>query len=82
MNDLAQATAVLESVNLAHGDLRPESVLPDRNRLKLSNFDCRQKLAQITKLSWLRMAECSMITSRIKIFQRSGALLSMLHLVG
>jgi hypothetical protein len=40
MNDLAQAVAFLESLNLAHGDLRPENVLLDRNRLKLSDFDC------------------------------------------
>ncbi|CAG8909704.1 unnamed protein product [Penicillium egyptiacum] len=39
MNDLAQAVAFLESLNLAHGDLRPENVLLDRNRLKLSDFD-------------------------------------------
>jgi serine/threonine protein kinase len=39
MNDLAQAVAFLESINLAHGDLRPENVLLDRNRLKLSDFD-------------------------------------------
>ena len=40
MNDLAQAAAFLESLNLAHGDLRPENILLDRNRLKLSDFDC------------------------------------------
>lgn len=40
MHDLAQAVAFLESLNLAHGDLRPENVLLDRNRLKLSDFDC------------------------------------------
>lgn len=39
MNDLAQAVAFLESLNLAHGDLRPENILIDRNRLKLSDFD-------------------------------------------
>lgn len=39
MNDLAQAVAFLESLNLAHGDLRPENILLDRNRLKLSDFD-------------------------------------------
>lgn len=44
MNDLAQAIAVLESVNLAHGDLRPENVLPDRDRLKLFNFGCTAKI--------------------------------------
>ncbi|KAJ5399133.1 hypothetical protein N7465_009622 [Penicillium sp. CMV-2018d] len=44
MNDLAQAVAFLESVNLAHGDLRPENVLLDRNRLKLSDFDCTAKI--------------------------------------
>ncbi|KAK9848713.1 hypothetical protein MYU51_015469 [Penicillium brevicompactum] len=44
MNDLAQAVAFLESVDLAHGDLRPENVLLDRNRLKLSDFDCTAKV--------------------------------------
>ncbi|GFF62839.1 kinase-like protein [Aspergillus udagawae] len=39
MNDLAQAVAFLESLNLAHGDLRPENILLDRDRLKLSDFD-------------------------------------------
>jgi serine/threonine protein kinase len=43
MDDLAQAVAFLESLNLAHGDLRPENVLLDRNRLKLSDFDCTAK---------------------------------------
>ncbi|GAB7356797.1 hypothetical protein MBLNU459_g7683t1 [Dothideomycetes sp. NU459] len=32
--------AFLESLNLAHGDLRPENILLDRDRLKLSDFDC------------------------------------------
>ena len=40
MNDLSHGVAFLESLNLAHGDLRPENVLLDRNRLKLSDFDC------------------------------------------
>ncbi|KAJ5946657.1 hypothetical protein N7454_003496 [Penicillium verhagenii] len=44
MNDLAQAVAFLESLNLAHGDLRPENVLLDRDRLKLSDFDCTAKI--------------------------------------
>ncbi|KAI7975362.1 hypothetical protein EIK77_003743 [Talaromyces pinophilus] len=44
MNDLAQAVAFLESLNLAHGDLRPENVLLDRNRLKLSDFDCTAEI--------------------------------------
>ncbi|KAJ5542177.1 hypothetical protein N7535_004600 [Penicillium sp. DV-2018c] len=39
MNDLAQAVAFLESLNLAHGDLRPENILIDHNRLKLTDFD-------------------------------------------
>ncbi|KAE8151582.1 kinase domain-containing protein [Aspergillus avenaceus] len=39
MNDLAQGVAFLESLNLAHGDLRPENILLDRDRLKLSDFD-------------------------------------------
>jgi hypothetical protein len=44
MNDLAQAVAFLESFNLAHGDLRPENVLLDRDRLKLSDFDCTAEI--------------------------------------
>ncbi|PYH90032.1 hypothetical protein BO71DRAFT_362303 [Aspergillus ellipticus CBS 707.79] len=47
MNDLAQAAAFLESLNLAHGDLRPENILLDRNRLKLSDFDCTAKIGTI-----------------------------------
>jgi serine/threonine protein kinase len=31
MNGLAQAVAFLESLNLAHGDLRPENIRLDRN---------------------------------------------------
>ncbi|RAL02654.1 uncharacterized protein BO80DRAFT_423581 [Aspergillus ibericus CBS 121593] len=44
MNDLAQAAAFLESLDLAHGDLRPENILLDRNRLKLSDFDCTARI--------------------------------------
>lgn len=44
MNNLAQAVAFLESLNLAHGDLRPENILLDRNRLKLSDFDCTAEI--------------------------------------
>ena len=44
MNDLAQAVAFLESLGLAHGDLRPENILLDRNRLKLSDFDSTAKI--------------------------------------
>jgi hypothetical protein len=44
MNDLAQAVAFLESLNLAHGDLRPENILLDRNRLKLADFDCTAEI--------------------------------------
>lgn len=40
MNDLAQGVAFLGSLNLAHGDLRLENILLDRDRLKLSDFDC------------------------------------------
>lgn len=40
MNDLAQAVAFLESLNFAHGDLRPDNVLVDGDRLKLADFDC------------------------------------------
>ncbi|KAJ5609913.1 hypothetical protein N7528_009179 [Penicillium herquei] len=44
MNDLAQAVSFLESLNLAHGDLRPENVLLDRDQLKLSDFDCTAQI--------------------------------------
>jgi serine/threonine protein kinase len=44
MNDLAQAVAFLESFNIAHGDLRPENILLDRDRLKLSDFDCTAEI--------------------------------------
>jgi serine/threonine protein kinase len=40
----AQAIAFLESLNLAHGDLRPENILLDRGRLKLSDFDCTAEI--------------------------------------
>lgn len=45
MHDLAQAVDFLESFNLAHGDLRPENILLDRNRLKLSDFDSTAKIS-------------------------------------
>lgn len=44
INDLTQAVAFLESLNLAHGDLRPENILLDRDRLKLSDFDCTAEI--------------------------------------
>ena len=44
MNDLAQAVAFLESLHLAHGDLRPENILLDRNQLKLADFDCTAEI--------------------------------------
>lgn len=40
MNDLAQGVAFLESLSLAHGDLRPENILIHHDRLKLADFDC------------------------------------------
>ena len=39
MNDITQAIAFLESVNIAHGDIRPENVLLDGDRAKLTDFD-------------------------------------------
>lgn len=40
MDELAQAIAFLESLNLAHGDLRPDNVLiDDRNKIKVIDFD-------------------------------------------
>lgn len=47
MSELAQAVAFLESLNLAHGDLRPENILLDRNRLKLSDFDCTAEIGSV-----------------------------------
>ncbi|KAJ5603006.1 hypothetical protein N7537_005962 [Penicillium hordei] len=44
MNDLAQAVAFLESLNPAHGDLRPKNILLDCNRPKLSDFDSTAKI--------------------------------------
>ncbi|KAJ5359468.1 protein kinase [Penicillium cataractarum] len=44
MNDLAQAVAFLESLNLAHGDLRPENILINGDQLKLSDFDCTAEI--------------------------------------
>lgn len=44
INDLTHAVAFLESLNLAHGDLRPENILLDRDRLKLSDFDCTAEI--------------------------------------
>ncbi len=44
MNDLSHGVAFLESLGLAHGDLRPENILLDRNRLKLADFDCTAKI--------------------------------------
>lgn len=44
MNNIAQAVAFLESLNLAHGDLRPENLLFDYHNLKLSDFDCTAKI--------------------------------------
>lgn len=47
MNNIAQAVAFLEPLNIAHGDLRPESILLDRDQLKLSDFDCAAKIETI-----------------------------------
>ena len=44
MDSLAQAVTFLESLNLAHGDLRPENILLDGNRLQLSDFDCTAEI--------------------------------------
>lgn len=39
MDDLTQAIAFLESFKLAHGDLRPDNLLLNRNRIKVTDFD-------------------------------------------
>lgn len=38
------ATAFLESLNLAHGDFRPENIFLDRDQLKVSDFDCTAEI--------------------------------------
>ena len=41
MKALAKGVAWLESLGLAHGDLRPENVLVDKqDRVKIADFDC------------------------------------------
>lgn len=44
MDHLTQAVAFLESLNLAHGDLRPENILLDNDRLKLCDFDNTEEI--------------------------------------
>lgn len=44
MDELSHGVAFLESLDLAHGDLRPENILLDRDRLKISDFDCAAKI--------------------------------------
>lgn len=44
IHDLAHAVTFLESLNLAHGNLRPETILLNQNRLKLSDFDCTAEI--------------------------------------
>ncbi|KAJ9482556.1 hypothetical protein VN97_g10873 [Penicillium thymicola] len=39
MNDITQAIAFLESLHPAHGDLRPENILIDGNKIKVTDFD-------------------------------------------
>ncbi|KAJ5487995.1 hypothetical protein N7530_002295 [Penicillium desertorum] len=39
MNDVTQAIAFLESLNLAHGDLRPENIVLDGDKIKVTDFD-------------------------------------------
>ncbi|KAL2793548.1 hypothetical protein BJX66DRAFT_351692 [Aspergillus keveii] len=44
MNNITQAVAFLESLGLAHGNLQPENILPNHDRLKLSDSDCTAKI--------------------------------------
>ncbi|RDW72697.1 uncharacterized protein DSM5745_07869 [Aspergillus mulundensis] len=46
MTDLAGATAFLESLNLAHGDLRPENILLDGDKVKLCDFDWTREFGE------------------------------------
>ncbi|KAJ5287262.1 protein kinase domain-containing protein [Penicillium angulare] len=39
MNGITQAIAFLESLTLAHGDLRPENILLHDNKIKVTDFD-------------------------------------------
>lgn len=39
MDDITQAIEFLESFKLAHGDLRPDNLLLNRNRIKVTDFD-------------------------------------------
>ncbi|KAJ5087749.1 protein kinase domain-containing protein [Penicillium angulare] len=39
MDGITQAIAFLESLNLAHGDLRPENILLHGNKIKVTDFD-------------------------------------------
>lgn len=39
MNDVTQAIAFLESLHLAHGNLRPENILINGNKIKVTDFD-------------------------------------------
>lgn len=50
MHDLARAIAFLESLNLAHDNLRPENILLDRDRLKLSDFDCAAEMGAYSEV--------------------------------
>lgn len=44
MIDLSHGVAFLESLGFAHGDLRPENILLDRDRLKVADFYCTAKI--------------------------------------
>ncbi|EAS36715.3 uncharacterized protein CIMG_02069 [Coccidioides immitis RS] len=44
LNDLAHAVAFLESLNLAHGDLRPENIQLGGDQPKLSDLHCTAEI--------------------------------------
>ena len=66
MDSFAQAVAFLESLSLAHGDLRPENTLLNGNQLNFLILIAQQKSEQILKLAWAPTEECSIAMIWIK----------------
>ena len=73
MNDLAQGVAFLGSLNLAHGDLRPENILLDRDRLNYRILIARPNLERISKLALARMEDYSIVPRQTKDYQELPA---------
>lgn len=66
MDSLAQAVAFVESLNLVHGDLRPENTLLNGNQLKLSDFDRTAEIGTDFKARMAPTEECSIAMIWIK----------------